>query len=151
MSYIIYTDGSSTGKQGKAGAAAIIFSSDILVSGLIIAEPITYECGNNVAELYAILLAVKDLPYKASAKIITDSKNCIMWLAGNWQRRDEKIKLVADEIDLIWQKKDLMLTFQWVKGHSKILCNEAADWAANQAKQGRTIRYEGKISEYRKI
>ncbi len=131
MTIIIYTDGSSTGKQGKAGAAALLFIDD---KSILVAEPLPYECGNNTAELYAILLAVRELPYRASAKIHTDSNNCIMWLAGDWSRKNEQVKAVADEIDTIWREKDLDLSFQWIKGHGTDTYNQYVDKIAKQVK-----------------
>lgn len=134
MQYIIYSDGSSTGKQGKAGAAAVIFNGN---KGILIAEPVPYICGNNVSELYAIGLAVKYLPNRASAMIYTDSNNCIQWLAGNWNRNNPQVKAVADEIDYIWKEKDLNLSFCWVKGHNKNRWNEYVDKMAKRAKETR--------------
>lgn len=132
MGIIVYTDGSSTGKQGKAGAAAVIFNKG---KGLLIAEPIPYDCGNNTAELTGILIAIRELPPKSSAKIYTDSNNCIMWLTGDWNRNNPQVKAVADEIDRIWEEKDLNLSFQWVKSHAKIKWNELADKTAKRAKE----------------
>lgn len=74
MHFTVYTDGSSTGTIGKAGCAAIIITGN---SGYLIAKPLTFECGNNVAELAAIYLALQELPHKANVVIYTDSNNAI--------------------------------------------------------------------------
>lgn len=132
MQYIIYTDGSSTGKQGKAGSAAVIFNGN---KGILFAEPLPYICGNNAAELYAIYLAVRYLPKRASAKIHTDSNNAIMWLTGNWNRNNPLIKTIAEDIDCIWKDKDLNLSFVWIRGHSGIRWNVECDKAAKEAKE----------------
>lgn len=132
MTYLAYCDGSSTGKQGKAGSAAVIFKGN---RGILIAAPVPFVCGNNVAELFAVYLIVDHLPKRASAKIHTDSNNCIMWLTGNWARNNPQVKAVADDIDRIWAEKDLNLSFVWIRGHSGIRWNVECDKAAKIAKE----------------
>lgn len=138
--FTVYTDGSSTGKIGKAGACAVIFYQG---KGILIARPLAFDTGNNVAELAAVYIAFQELPPKASAVIYTDSNNAIQWLTDKFRRNNPQIDNIYQRIKKIWREKELDISFVWIKGHNKNKWNEVVDLAAKESKAtGKAIRKE---------
>ena len=125
----IYTDGSSTNKQGinsDAGAAFYIPSLDILRAKHI-------RGTNSIAEIiaidYALWYCIEKLGIK-NVIILSDSEYAIGVLSGekNARRYEDLIEVVKTKI-----KKMASVTFKHVDGHSGIEYNEKVDKAAKRA------------------
>jgi len=134
---IVATDGSSLGNPGPAGWAWVVSSQCWAAGGLPRAT-------NQAAELYAVLAAIRAIPRTTPIHIRTDSqyalKSCSQWLQGwaknDWVRKDGKplsnVKLLK-EIYRVLNVRDNDVTWEWVKGHSGNLLNEAADQRCTDA------------------
>lgn len=130
----VWVDGSSTGKQGHGGCAAIVFrDNSIHIRTRLFLE----DVGNNVMELAAVHLACEMLPTNCEALIVTDSRNVIGWLESGWLRDNDKIKQVADAIDALCATKNIKLTFRHVKGHSGVPRNVQCDMLARYTRENR--------------
>ena len=125
----IYTDGSSTNKQGvnsDAGAAFYIPSLDLLRAKHI-------RGTNSIAEIIAIDYALWYCIEKLSIKnviILSDSEYAIGVLSGQ-----KKARLYEELIGVVKSKIDKMdsVKFKHVDGHSGIKYNEMVDKAAKAA------------------
>lgn len=139
--YIIYTDGSSLSNPGYCGAAYIILSGKTKIKEESI--PIG-ERTNNIAELTAVIHALKDIKTMNPGKVlvIADSqyvvKGATQWYKS-WQRNGWKsssgkkvlnIELWKELVSLIEQ---LDVDFEWVKGHDENEYNEQVDKLAKKA------------------
>ncbi|KAI5927988.1 ribonuclease H [Camillea tinctor] len=142
----VWTDGSSRG-NGKLGASAgvgVYFGES---DPRNISERLRGELQTNQrAELTAILRALESVPVKQSMRIHSDSRYCIScvteWYVG-WGNNGWKTKTREDV-----KNKDLVIAirakiderdeagaktyFQYVKGHSTDIGNNAADELATQ-------------------
>ena len=130
--YRVYTDGSSNGKKGFGGCAAIITKD--MKTGVLITRFIGKEIGNNYAEVCAVYIALEYLPAQSSIALFTDSQNVIGWLEKNWNRTDKDINLIVSRTLQLQQKKDIKITYHWVKGHSTNPYNNWCDKAAKEAR-----------------
>lgn len=120
---VIYTDGSY--KNKKAGFSAIILDKDtkIIAYGSV---PKEVGCTNNVAELYAIYVAVS-LIQEEDVTIFTDSRYCMLCLEGydkKWGSEKPNVKLIHAIAKLMVGRK---VKFQHVSAHVGIELNEEAD------------------------
>ena len=124
----IFTDGSSLGNPGPAGAAAILLTDGY--PRKIIARPLGKRT-NNQAELVAVLISLRTLknPAKAMVHLFTDSQLIKGFLVDNWKPKTN--------IDLVKAIRDLTKTLGGlevikVKGHSGDELNELADSLARK-------------------
>ncbi|KAL8794083.1 MAG: hypothetical protein Q9195_003383 [Heterodermia aff. obscurata] len=149
----IHTDGSSLG-NGKAGAFAGIgvYFGPGDERNLSEALPGTRQT-NQRAELTAILRALEIIPRNRDASIITDSKyaiDCVTSWYINWRKNGwrtaagkpvENKDLVENILTKTEEREKLQARtdFEWIKGHSSNVGNEAADrLAVNGARKAST-------------
>lgn len=137
----VYTDGSSlaNGKAGSRAGFGVYFGDNDPrnISERLQGEPQT----NQRAELMAMLRALEVAPLHQIVKIYSDSQysiKCVTEWAIGWKNRNwmtasgEKVKN-QDIIRAVLAKLDERTKagantyFQWVKGHSANVGNEAAD------------------------
>lgn len=145
---VIWTDGSS-GKSGKMGWAAVgqlkHLSDPVRIYG--------HGAGTNqMAELVAVIEAIRLTPDKEELLIITDSMYVIR-SATEWRKTWESCNYVNWEgkplsnkaliIELHRQVDRVSVTFQHVKGHTGVEGNELADALAHLARRVA----EGRLNE----
>ena len=133
---IIYTDGSY--KDNTSGFGVVIITSDgdkYISYGHI---PSNIEATNNVAELYAIYVALSLV--QGDVILYTDSSYAIAcftsyihdWLKNGWQNVCNR--------DIIYSTYNHMIgrqvSFQHVTGHKGIIYNEECDKLAEQGRLG---------------
>ena len=134
----IFTDGACKGNPGPGGWGALMRFGDIEKS----------LCGgennttNNRMELMAAIKALAALSEPCIVELTTDSqyvrKGITEWII-NWKKNGWKTaaKKPVKNVDL-WQQLDEQVgrhdvSWHWVKGHSGVPGNEAADQLANDA------------------
>lgn len=135
---VIYTDGACRGNPGPGGWGALLNynGSEKELKGF---DP---ETTNNRMELMAVIEALKSLNRDCSIELNTDSKYVLQgindWIV-NWKKNGWKTaaKKPVKNVDL-WQQLDEQtsrhdIKWHWVKGHSGVPGNEAADQLANDA------------------
>jgi len=136
-SVVIYTDGACRGNPGPGGWGALLkYGSHEreLYGGQT-------ETTNNRMELMGAIEGLASLKENCSVKLYTDSsyvlKGITEWMP-NWKARGWKTsaKKPVKNVDL-WKRLDKeiqrhQIDWQWVKGHSGDLGNEAADALANR-------------------
>jgi ribonuclease HI len=134
----IYTDGSSLGNPGPGGWGTVI-----TLNGKVIDELGGYEKNttNNRMELQGVIEALKHINknHKNMEVIIhTDSAYVLggvttwihNWEKNGWRTANKKPVLNKDlwqELITLARSFDGKLTWQKVKGHSRVLHNERAD------------------------
>ena len=107
MKYIIYTDGGSRGNPGHAASAFIIKSE----KGETLVEKGEYIgiATNNEAEYLAVLRAFEAmvLDYKdlnlTEVEVRADSKLVVEQLSGNWKIKNDRIRVLNDNIRQVEQ------------------------------------------------
>ncbi len=131
--FIVYTDGACLGNPGAGGWAAIIYSSDGQKKIVVGSETNTT---NNRMELVAIIESLKNINHGTNIKIYSDSKYVLdgitKWI-HNWKKNGWKSSSKKDVKNKdLWEKLDhLVIKFkirwEWVKGHSDDINNNAVD------------------------
>lgn len=123
---VAYADGACTGNPGPAGLGVMI------VDGKKRIELSEYlgEGTNNIAELTAILRAVKEIPADVTMTVYTDSQYAIGVLQKGWKAKANQ-ELVADVKRALAERKKTKLVY--VPGHSGVSGNERADELAREA------------------
>jgi ribonuclease HI len=135
---VIYTDGACRGNPGPGGWGVLLKykDSDKTLKGF------DAETTNNRMELMAVIEGLRSLTHGCTIELNTDSKYVLQgindWIV-NWKKNGWKTaaKKPVKNIDL-WQQLDEQvgrhdISWHWVKGHSGVLGNEAADQLANDA------------------
>ena len=133
----IYTDGACRGHPGPGGWGALLLAGEhrkTMYGG-------EHETTNNRMELTAAIEALNALKGPRKVRLFTDSKYVMDgindWMP-NWKKRGWKTssrKPVKNQ-DL-WQALDEAISrhqieWKWVRGHTGVPGNEAADALANQ-------------------
>jgi ribonuclease HI len=135
---VIYTDGACRGNPGPGGWGVLLKykGSEKTLKGF---DP---ETTNNRMELMAVIEGLRSLNRRCAVELNTDSKYVLQgindWIV-NWKKNGWKTaaKKPVKNVDL-WQQLDEQasrhdINWHWVKGHSGVPGNEAADQLANDA------------------
>lgn len=123
----VYTDGSCSPNPGKGGWAFVAISSDENIVYEFVGNGFEKKTTNNRMELTAVIQAVKNLNGHFF-KIYSDSLYVINCATGKWGKNSNKD--LWEKYQKITAKK--VMTFQWVKGHSKNYYNEMVDKLAKE-------------------
>jgi ribonuclease HI len=135
---VIYTDGACRGNPGPGGWGVLLKYKDSEKT----LKGFDSETTNNRMELMAVIKGLKSLNRGCAVELNTDSKYVLQgindWIV-NWKKNGWKTaaKKPVKNVDL-WQQLDEEVTrhdinWHWVKGHSGVPGNEAADQLANDA------------------
>lgn len=128
---VIYTDGACSGNPGPAG-------SGVLLAYQGKTKEVSHYVGvatNNVAELYAVKLALELLTRKdVPVDLYTDSTYVIGVLQKGWKAK-ENVALIDEIRTTLSHFADVQL--RKVKGHAGIGPNERADELAREAVESR--------------
>jgi len=140
--YTLYTDGSSHGNPGPAGAGIVITDGNkiILKKSIPLGEKT-----NNEAEYLAFLLGLKEA-HKLGLRnltIRTDSKLIVGHLKGIYKLRSKRLKGLCFRI-----KKELRFLVPWRIEHIRRQENKLADRLANLAAESRKHRAVEKVESY---
>ena len=126
----VYTDGS---KSPDGVGSAAVFNDKILKRKL------PSLCSSFTAEVYATLLAVKEIYYSSSQGqhyiIYCDSSSVLSSFKQVWPTHP-LVQEVQDWLVLLHSRKRAKVSFCWVPGHVGIVGNEAADKASRSAAAG---------------
>jgi ribonuclease HI len=115
-----FTDGACSGNPGPCGYGLTLRDGDEYCE----VSQFLGRGTNNIAELYAILVAMEMSGERAKPAVIhTDSQFSIDMLTKNWKAKKNR-ELIAACRDAY---RDLDITFVKVKGHAGIPLNERAD------------------------
>jgi ribonuclease HI len=135
---VIYTDGACRGNPGPGGWGALLKYKDSEKT----LKGFAPETTNNRMELMAVIEGLRSLNRGCDVELNTDSKYVLQgindWIV-NWKKNGWKTaaKKQVKNVDL-WQQLDEQtgrhsINWHWVKGHSGVPGNEAADQLANDA------------------
>ena len=98
-SFLVHIDGASSGNPGPAAAAVIIRSAD---DGTVVHEDASYlgRATNNVAEYYALLIALEELLvlHAEAAVVHTDSELMVRQLDGDYKVKAPGLKFVFSRV-----------------------------------------------------
>lgn len=137
----VYTDGSSlaNGRAGSRAGVGVFFGhgDPRNISERLVGEPQT----NQRAELMAMLRALESAPKAQPVQIYSDSQysiNCVTQWAVSWKKKGwvtatgEQVKnqdIIRGVLDKMEERTRAggTTSFQWVKGHSTDVGNQAAD------------------------
>lgn len=125
---IIYCDGGSRGNPGAAASAFVVTDGNKVLYKE--SKYLGIET-NNVAEYNAVLMAVNwiiDNKYGDEIIVNLDSQLVERQLNGKYKIKNEKLKLLADEIKTKIQKNNIKINFVW--GYREN--NEVADSLVNE-------------------
>lgn len=129
MKYTIYTDGAYS-RQHDEGAFAYVILNYENAEIERKAYKITKET-NNRAELKAIIAAVNRLPDDASEVCIySDSQYALYTLSGAW-KRNSNLDLFKVWDKVLEKKNNVVIEYNWVKGHNGNVYNELCDQLCN--------------------
>jgi ribonuclease HI len=143
---VVYTDGSCVDKIG--GLGYIIINKGVITNNS--AKVPMYPCTNQIAELYAIYVAIyslinsyRDEIIKNGFIIYTDSMysiGCLTEWHHTWSRNgwiNSKGEAVANKEliqAILYISKDLIIEYRHVRGHKGNYYNELADRLANDGR-----------------
>ena len=92
--FVVHIDGASSGNPGPAAAAVVITADD----GTVVHEEGYYlgRATNNVAEYYALLLALEELlTLKAEAAVVySDSELLVRQVSGEYRVKDRALRFL---------------------------------------------------------
>ena len=124
----IYTDGAV--KYGHLGWGFVAVHNKRIVysaCGILKGPDALIKQRNVAAELKAVMEAVQwalDQHLKAIT-IVHDYKGCSHWVSGAWAAKNKYTQAYAMYIQRC--KKQMKITFKWIKGHSSNKWNDMAD------------------------
>ena len=130
--YILYTDGAYSSTRNKMGIGLAFLKEN----KLILRYSKMFEGGtNNMAEIIAIILALKMIKQPIESLIIrTDSEYCIGCATKGW-KRSKNVRL-WEEFDRQYTRVSELcpnIVFEHVKGHNGDKWNEYCDKLATTA------------------
>ena len=128
MEYTIYTDGGYSLVHNIGAFAYVILDENKNVVKKN-AWKIEHET-NNRAELKAIIAGVYHLPQDCTdVTIVSDSQYALFTLSGKWGRKSNT------DLFEVWDKvkkdRNILIDYQWVRGHSGDPYNEMCDKMCN--------------------
>ena len=130
--FIIYTDGGYSVSKNVGAGAYVILKSD----GVTLVEKKSFVLRNETsqrAELLAILAAVNALPYRSSARIITDNLAAALGLGKAPRRKNQPdVDLLVSYKRLVHEQK-LRINITWERGHTGQPFNELCDDLCTEA------------------
>lgn len=135
----VATDGACEGNPGPAGWAWVVSPTCWAAGSLGVAT-------NNVAELEAIRRVLTGIPHTYRLKVLSDSEYAINtvtkwhrgWAKNGWRTKNgapvQNRALIEQIVDML-DNRYAEARFEWVRGHSGLLLNEAADKLAVEARR----------------
>jgi ribonuclease HI len=134
----IFTDGGCKGTPGPGGYGCIIRQNGD-VQEIKGGHP---QTTNNIMEMTAAIVALKQLQESSEIKLTTDSQYVVKgmtewmkgWIRNGWKtasRQPVKNQELWQELQKLSQRHTI--TWKWVKGHNGHLENERCDQLANEA------------------
>ena len=134
----IFTDGACKGNPGPGGWGAIMKYGDHVKE----LNGYSAETTNNIMEMTAVIVALKQLNVPCEIRLTTDSQYVVKgmtewmkgWIRNGWKtasRQPVKNKELWRELDEL--SKPHTIKWIWVKGHSGHPENERCDQLANEA------------------
>ena len=129
MTYTIYSDGAYSRMHNEGAFAYVMLDATGNVVKKL-AKKSTNET-NNRAELKAIIAGIYILPQDAEkVKVISDSQYALNTLFGGWSRNanDDLFKIFDDVMS---KRTELIIEWEWVRGHSGNEYNEMCDKMRN--------------------
>ena len=141
-----FTDGSSLGNPGPAGAGVAVFRNDMCIFSQCISLGIA---SNNVAELEGLsaacdhaLLSLAD-PSHTTNVFFCDNRYALSMADGKWKAKSNRhvINQVADKVKTLRRGSAVLLL--WVPGHAGIRQNELSDRLAKLGATGLSMQWAG--------
>lgn len=132
---IVYADGACSGNPGPAGLGVVLIDGGTRVE---ISEYLG-EGTNNIAELTAVLRALREVDPVRPMLIHTDSQYTIGILQKGWKAK-ANVELIAELRSVFVQHPRARLAY--VPGHAGVILNERADALAREGVQARRTRRE---------
>lgn len=132
----IYTDGAV--KYGHLGWGFVVVQNKKAIyksSGILTGPADLIKQRNVAAELKAVIEAVQ-WALNSGVKAITivhDYKGCSHWITGRWAAKNKYTQAYAMYIHRC--KKQIKISFKWIKGHSNNKWNDMADILAKAGAQ----------------
>lgn len=139
---VLYTDGACSGNPGPAGWGVVLrvgLHFEKTFKGHIPSGT------NNIAEMQAVIEALRLLPERTKATLISDSEYVIngitKWVNG-WKRKgwvNSQRKPVANKelwIEMDQLARNRQISWEWVRGHNGDDGNELADRLAVEGCRG---------------
>ena len=131
----LWTDGSSAGRTGPGGWAAILSYKNVQRE---ISGGCPNDETNNSMELQAILEGLLSFKYPTAVRVFTDSENAMRWIEGTYRCRVKKNQALVYAIRRALMKAGLCVDWRKVSGHTGVELNERADLLAKAARQRAT-------------
>jgi ribonuclease HI len=132
---IVYADGACSGNPGPCGLGFVLVDGDRRVE---LSEYLGVGT-NNIAELTAVLRALREPPLDRVMMIYTDSQYTIGVVQKGWKAKANQA-LVAELRAAVGARPNARLSY--VPGHAGVLLNERADALAREAVTSRATRRE---------
>jgi ribonuclease HI len=141
MNWTVWTDGS--GQRG--GPAGVGFYAEGDGGAPFTGSLPLADATNQQAEILAAAYALHQLPEGSVVKLISDSEYVVrgwneyipMWRRNGWLKKDGGVpknlahwRRLAEAVE-----RHMLVSFEWVEGHTGIYGNEEADRLAGEARQ----------------
>lgn len=137
---IVYADGACSGNPGPAGLGVVLIDGPRRVE---LSEFLGVGT-NNIAELTAVLRALREVDRDRAMMIYTDSQYTIGVVQKGWKAKANQ-ELVAELRAALAGRPATRLSY--VPGHAGVILNERADALAREAVTARKTRREEFVSK----